>query len=356
MVQALHAVQVRLRRPKGAIMKRCVSRRPWPRVIAALAIVAGSKATVAGPDEAALIRDWCAPFVTTCGVDIQWRYELVRQATGAPGAVHRERLVASWDTGWRLEIGAGIRALPGTAVEGPTDRTAQITVNDPTQGHVSVSWTPGSHAHPALDRAPVPLADEQCSRLFLSEYLIANYLMAGISVTDMDEAEWTDGGLEKELKLALPRHEFEWKSDGAQLLLSGFVAKDDRGGIAFRQEFEEHIQEPTLGARVASRRLMFVGSEDGGIELQHVNTAILEQVSFLAEPREGLTSLDTSEATVVDLTDGVVLDHTGKEVGRILGPSPRASSRRWASLFGLAGIGLSVGGAVWWWMRRRGSG
>lgn len=309
----------------------------------------------AGPEEANNVRAWCAPFLSVEGVDVRWRYDMVSAADGATVEPYRERVVCCWDSGILIEGGGGIGRRPDDGKgEAEFGYQAQVTVTSPERDRTTVSWTPGHDVSPALNREPVEYSAERVMRIFLSEYLIANYLVSEISASQLESAMRVETDGRTTITLSTPQYDFVWREGADGLQFAAVVSKTPSGDTAFRQEFDRYINEPTLGGMIASERRMFVPGGDPNQPLQHVNTAVLEKVSFLAEEPPGFAELDTSAARVADLASGIVYNDQGEEVGKLVVPTSPGQAMNWSVLLLLAGSGLAVGGAAWWWMRRRG--
>ncbi len=216
-----------------------------------------------------------------------------------------------------------------------------------------LSWSPGTAAGPSLERTSTTLAQEQVMRMYLSEYMIANYLLEHVP-SALEAAQWNGAASQAVLSLDLGEYEFEWTAHGDGLRFKAIVSKSPKGDLSFRQEFVGHRKNESLGCELASRRQMLIPSEGDQRELEHVNTAILEMMSVVERMPPGFTELDTSTARVVDVGKGIVYDDQGNEIGKIVTPGPAPQGSRWATLAGVLGVGLFVGGGVWWWLQRRG--
>lgn len=317
-------------------------------------LAGGERDLVAGPDEASLLQAWCRPFVDVAGVDAEWRYETVGPPDAEVPPPFRERVVCCWHSGLLIESGGGIRRRPGDGV-GPSDSAfaAAVTVVTPTRDRTSLRWTPGHLAKPALDRQPVDFVSDLKMKLPLSEYLIANHLVSELPGAVLQSATWAGSGEDITLELSTEMYDFAWERDGESLRFVSLVWKRPGGTVGFRQEFDDHIDAPMLNGKIASVRRTFMPEGDETVAYQLVNTAVLEDVKFLASVPEGFTELDTSEATVADLKRGVVYDDAGNEVGNIIKPGVGAPRNGMPLLFGIAGGVIALAGAIWWWMRRR---
>ncbi|MDQ7012693.1 MAG: hypothetical protein Q9O74_02215 [Planctomycetota bacterium] len=323
-------------------------------MLAFCAVLSGACRVTAGPQEADEIREWCAPFLSVEGVDVLWRYDMVTPPGVLAGPPYRERLVSCWDIGLLVETGGGIHRRPGDGRgKAEYEFSAQVSVTRPTQARTSLGWIPGTLTKPSLRREPVEFADDRRMRIVLSEYLIANYLIAEVPVAMLETASWTGRGENAKLSLVTEWYDFLWARDESSLHIISIIAKQKNGNILYRQEFDEHRMEPTLGGEVASKRRMFVLSEDDESYLQHVNTAVLEEIAFLAEVPRGFAELDTSNAMTIDLAAGIVYDDAGNKVGKIMKPTEDTQPLNWFAIVGIVGCGVIVGGGTLWWLRHR---
>lgn len=315
----------------------------------------GTSNIFAGPDEAATLRDWAAVFTATEGVDVQWRYDMVTAPGIAAPPPFRERLVCCWESGMLIESGGGIRRRPGDGKGmAEFEYPAQVTVVTPLQPRMTVRWTPGKLVSPALERVPVELADDRVMRLCLNEYLAAHYIILDVPAAVLESAAWARTNGRRYLMLSTDKYDFAWEYDREMVLqLISIASKTQNGDILFRQELGAHIFEPTLGGNIASERRTYAPASDDKSRYEHVNTAVIESIAYLAQVPEGFTKLDTSLARTVDLATGIVYDDSGKEIGKIISPASKAPVFSWLTMGGILGSGVVVGGAMWWWMQRR---
>jgi hypothetical protein len=234
--------------------------------------------------------------------------------------------------------------------------SATVTAIDSDGGTVKLGWMAGlSGRRPWLERTQGDLGREQIKYLFQSEYLIGNYLATGVDASALETAAWDGVGAEARLKLDVGQYAFEWVRNESGLRFVAITRNDQQGRVSIRQEFQAHAEEQSIACEIAHERRTLRPAPEGGTGLEHVTTAVLQQVAFLPEVPVGFTDLDTSGASPVDMATGAVYDDTGVEIGKLMQPGPVRTGPRWARLFAFLGAGLVVGGGAWWWMRRRGA-